>query len=214
MKSLRRLLSRRHAPAEDQRWVVIDTETTGLDPAHDALLAIGGVAVDATGVRASDSFEAVLRHTGSADRHNIALHGIGREAQQAGMPAAEALAAFAEWSGGAPRIAFHAAFDRAVIERAAKLAHVRLAAASWLDIAPLAAALATDPTLQDGRATLDAWLSAYDIPCDARHNAAGDALATAELLLRLRAQAARQGIATLPRLAQLARQGKWLGAAR
>lgn len=202
---------RARARHDAARWVVIDTETGGLDPAHDPLLAIGGVAVDADGVRAGDSFEIVLRHEGPADRHNVALHGIGREAQRAGTPCGEALRAFVEWAGSAPRVAFHADFDRAFIERAAREASMDLPRAPWLDLAPLAAALSHEAERNDRRTTLDQWLARYGIACDTRHNAASDALATAELLLRLRADAARQRASSLADLERIARHAKWLG---
>ncbi len=63
---------------------------------------------------------------------------------------------------------------------------------AWLDLAPLAAALAPDKQKKGG-GTLDDWLVAFGIECPVRHNAAADALATAELLLHLRARAAKQG---------------------
>jgi DNA polymerase-3 subunit epsilon len=205
------LLGRRGGPDAGGRWVVVDTETSGLDPARDALLAIGAVALDASGVRPGDSFEMVLRNTRKGERTNIALHGIGREAQRAGTPPADALRAFAAWAGACPRFAFHAPFDRAFVERAARNAAIALPRAAWIDVAPLAAAFATEAQRRDATAPLDDWLTAYGIECDARHNAASDAFATAELLLRIRAAAARQGATTPVALARLARQARWLG---
>jgi DNA polymerase III subunit epsilon len=206
-------LSRARTDAgNDARWIVIDTETTGLDPARDALLAIGGVAIDAHGVLPGDSFEILIRNTRHAERANIALHGIGREAQRAGTMPGDALAAFVAWADCAPCFAFHADFDRAFIERCARESGVRMPRREWIDVAPLAAALATDAPHRDRRTTLDEWLVVHGIACAARHNAASDAFATAELVLRLRAEAARQGAATLRALARLARQARWLGA--
>jgi len=63
MSIWRKVFSREAAaPADVGRWVVVDTETTGLDVARDTLIAIGGVAVDAEGVVPGDSFEVVLRN--------------------------------------------------------------------------------------------------------------------------------------------------------
>ncbi len=80
----------------------------------------------------------------------------------------------------------------------------------WLDLAPLAASLVPD-ALKRGGGSLDEWLAAFGIECPLRHNAAADALATAELLLRLRAIAARQGTHGFDAMARVARQRKWLG---
>lgn len=205
---LRRLLEqRRHAKA--MRWVVVDTETGGLDPDRDALLAIGGVAVDDAGILASDSFEVVVRHAGSLASSNVVVHGLGREAVASGVAPADALRALSAWVADAPCIGFHADFDRRVLSRAARLAAVPDVKGPWLDLEPLGAALAPD-VAREGTGALDDWLHAYGIACPARHNAASDAFAAAELLLRLRALAARHGSIGFDRLATLARQRRWL----
>ena len=81
---------------------------------------------------------------------------------------------------------------------------------AWLDLAPLAGALLPDTYRYGGR-SLDDWLAAFGIECVVRHNAAADALATAELLLRLRALAAKQGTRGFAALVKAAKQQKWLG---
>jgi DNA polymerase-3 subunit epsilon len=192
------------------RWVVVDTETSGLDVERDRLLAIGAVAVDDEGIRLSDSFETVVRNDGATDSANIVVHGIGRESQAAGTPAPQALEAFRAWADGAPLVGFHADFDCAVLRRAAQASGVAFDGAPWLDLAPLAAGLVPGAYRYGGN-TLDDWLAAFGIECTIRHNAAADALATAELLLRLRALAAKQGIRGFGALCKTARQQKWLG---
>lgn len=210
---LRGWLGRPAAEREDARWVVLDTETSGLDPQRDHLLAVGAVAVDAQGIRLGDSFEAVLQNPGVGAADNVVVHGIGHDAQRAGVPAATALAAFAAYIGDAPCIGFHVEFDRAVLARAFAAAGAGPLPARWLDLEPLAAALSTDPGAAQRR-SLDDWLGAFAIDVTERHNAAVDALATAELLLRLRALAAREGVRGVDGLAGLARQRRWLGPAR
>lgn len=203
-------LARWRKPAPDRRCVVVDTETAGLDPARDALLAIGAVAVDDAGVRIGDSFEASVQSESAPDVANVLVHGIGREAQRAGTPAGVALAAFDAYVAGAPCIGFHSEFDREVLARAAAAAGVRLARTAWLDAAELARAL--EPArYQRGIRSLDDWLAAFGVETTMRHTAAGDALATAELLLKLRALAARRGDRGFDALLRLARHRRWLG---
>ncbi|MBK7791883.1 MAG: 3'-5' exonuclease [Betaproteobacteria bacterium] len=209
LKNLLGRAGREPAVEEADRWVVVDTETSGLDPARDRLLGIGGVAVDRAGIRVADSFEIVLRGDAIGDAANIVVHGIGHGAQARGMPAAEALAAYRDWVAGAPLVGFHADFDRAVLRNAFAGAGIRVPDAPWLDLSPLAAALVPEAYRYGGRA-LDDWLAAFGIECTIRHNAAADALATAELLLRLRALAERQGARGYAGLCKVARQQKWL----
>ena len=195
------------------RWVVVDTETSGLDPQRDRLLAIGGVAVDDGAVVVDDSFEVVVQCDTTSDAKNVAVHGIGQVAQASGVPAVEAIGAFRDWAADAPRVGFHADFDRKVLRTAFASAGIEGDDCPWLDLAPLAAAL--QPDEQSRRdASLDDWLVAFGIECTFRHNAASDALATAELLLRLRALAAAQGTRGFDALVKASRQQKWLGNVR
>jgi DNA polymerase-3 subunit epsilon len=210
---LRRLprFGRFGAEPPGDRWVVVDTETSGLDPERDRLLAIGGVAVSAAGIEIDDSFEIVLKGDPSGDAANIVVHGIGHGAQARGVPVGAALAAFRDWAADAPRVGFHADFDRAVLRHAFARAGVSGHDAPWLDLAPLAAALVPEAyRYRYGGRSLDDWLAAFGIECTIRHNAAADAMATAELLLRLRAVAAKQGARGHSALLKVARQQKWL----
>jgi DNA polymerase-3 subunit epsilon len=201
--------------SDGTRWVVIDVETTGLDPARDRLLAIAGVAVHRRGERLAialgDSFELVVRRadadTAPVDKDNILLHGIGIGAQRAGAEPAQALQRFTDWAADAPRLGFHVAFDRAVIERAERAALGRASPALWVDIEPLAAL--TQPQVR-ARA-LDEWMAHFGITCLQRHQAAADTLATAELLLRLWPRLRAEGATDGPGLAKLAAARRWVG---
>jgi DNA polymerase-3 subunit epsilon len=205
-------LFRRAAPAG--RWLVLDTESSGLDPARDRLLAVAAVAVRPDGahllVQPGDSFEAVLRPDAApaVDKANILVHGIGVQAQQQGAPAAAALAALESFVAGAPLLGFHVGFDRALLDRAMRAALGRQLAGPWIDLADLAPVLRPDL-----RATaLDDWLAAFGITVAARHQAAADALATAELLQRLWPLARAQGVHDAAALAKLAAARRWITA--
>jgi DNA polymerase-3 subunit epsilon len=193
----------------DARCVVVDTETSGLDPQQDVLLAIGAVAIDDTGIDVDDSFEVVVRPAERVSRENVVVHGIGDASQRAGVPPREALAAFVSYVAGAPLVAFHASFDRAVLARALADTDLRTAPLQWLDAAHLAATLFPEEHKR-GRRALDDWLVHFAIDVSARHSAAGDALATAELVLRLRALAAAQGYRSHASLARFAQGYRWL----
>ena len=175
------------------RWVVIDCETTGLDPARDRLLSIGAVAVQAGRIELADSFHAVLRQETPSAAENMLIHGIGADAQRAGRPAPEVMWAFARYLGDGLPVAFHASFDAAVVRRAMPDAAAPAVRESWLDLARLAPALFPDRARS--HRSLDDWLQAFGIAAYARHDALGDAYATAQLLLVVLAEAERQRLA-------------------
>lgn len=202
---------RRSGQPEAARWLVVDVETSGLDPARDRLLAIAAIAVHVDwsrrrlAVAVGDSFEVVLRQEVPSTRDNILLHGIGVQRQREGVPASEALRAFAAFAGDAPLLAFHAAFDRALITR-----HVRSALGTtftnrWVDIEHLCAVSQPGVTAR----SLDDWMAHFGIRCALRHLAIADALAECDLLLRIWPQLAPQcaGWADLERLAS---HHRWL----
>lgn len=201
---------------DDTRWVVLDVEASGLDAARDRLLAIAAIAVHFDGpgpqIALGDSFEVVIRQPDEAaqpDKANILLHGIGVGAQRAGEVPETALAGFAAFAARSPLLAFHAAFDRTLIERGFRALAQAVPANPWLDLAPLAAVLHPEVEAH----ALDEWMAHFGITCAVRHQAAADTLATAELLLRLwpvlRRQAPAPGIRAAVRLA---RQQRWINA--
>ncbi len=202
--------------APEPRWVVLDVETSGLDAHRARLLAIAALGVHREGRRwqivPADSFEVVLRHSpqeaGAPDRDNILLHGIGVGAQREGVAREEALRRFAAFVADAPLVAFHAAFDRTMIERACRAEGLPVPANPWLDLEPLAGVLMPQVRAR----SLDEWMAALDIRCAARHEAAADTLATAELLLRLSPRLnAEIGDAGFAAAQRLAAQRRWVG---
>lgn len=212
---------RRTEPAETgagERWLVLDVESSGLDPQRDDLLSIAAVALRQDGPRLhimlGDSFEVTLRRSVDiADKANVLVHGIGVGAQRTGTPPEEALRAFAMFAGDAPLIGYHSAFDRTLIERAQRSARLPVMRNPWLDLAELAPVLCPTAAHEPPRRALDDWLAHFAIPCVARHQAAADALATGELLLRLWPAACAQGAARgFKPLAGLAAARRWLPA--
>jgi DNA polymerase-3 subunit epsilon len=199
--------------AESSRWLVLDVESSGLDPSSDRLLAVAAVAVHLVdgrvGIDLADSFEAVLQQPAALeapDKPNILVHGIGVGAQAAGRDPAAALTAFETFAGPAPLLGYHSAFDRRLIDRAMQGKLGRRLSNPWLDIADVAVVL--HPGVR-ARA-LDDWLGHFGIECLQRHQAAADTLATAELLLRLWPAARAEGVKNFAGLARLASRRRWL----
>jgi len=197
---------RHDGDAEARRWIVVDTETTGLDPDRDPMLSIGAVAVCDGRICLGDSFELLVQSDAPPDPANVIVHGIGRTARESATPVAEAMRQWRAWRAGAPAVGFHAEFDRRVLRAAILRANLEPDRRPWLDLAHLAPALCqgASPSLR----SLDDWLEHLQIPMHERHSAGADALATAQLLLRLLPLAARQQLQTLPQLRSLSR--RWL----
>ena len=187
----------RRTPLSQARWVVIDCETSGLDPRRDRLLSVGAIRVSSDRIELGEAFSARVRSPVASGAENILVHGIGGDAQLTAPPPGEVMPQLARFVEGCIPVAFHAWFDREVLQRAG----LRIAP-RWLDLEPLAHALFPDKKLR----TLDEWIGAFGIEPAARHDALLDALASAELLLALLAQARSARMQTVEDL--LAAAGK------
>ena len=198
---------RRHA---DVRYVVMDSETSGLDLARDHLIALGAVAIERGRVAIGDAFVAVLRQHAASAETNILIHGIGGTAQRGGRDPAEALIAFLEYAGKDPLVAWRADFDRAVLVRACREILGIDPRLRWIDLAWLLPALFRGTPCD----SLDEWLVHFGIDAAARHDAIGDAWATAQLALVAFDAAARAGMKTPGDLVAMQKAQAWLGTRR
>ncbi len=199
-----------HRSTPPSRWCVIDAETSGLNPVHDELIALAGVAVQVHEADAcitpDDSLEILLKPAQLSEHENILVHGIGRGAQSQALPLTQGLHQFFDWVGDSPCVGFHSPFDRAFIEKAARQQQMPPPPGPWLDLAQLAPAVGDAPSLR----TLDDWLEHYEITLEDRHSAAADAYATAMLLLVLVQAARRHGNRGFHALVSAARAGRFM----
>ena len=178
-------------PLEDASFVVVDVETTGLDSVRDELLSIGLVPVGPQGIDIGGMREIFLHHESEViDKENLVIHGITPTESARGRAADDALREFVKYVEGKWLVAFHADFDRSVLTRATNKHLGASLANPFLDLAWLLPALF--PESAHSLRTLDDWLGRFGIAAPARHRAAADALATAELLLVALAEARRR----------------------
>jgi DNA polymerase-3 subunit epsilon len=189
-------------------FIVVDTETSGLNVRHDRLLSIGACKVRYGGVVAiGESFYREVRQEEASDHANILVHGIGRQAQLAGEREADALSAFLEFAGKHPLAAFNAPFDAEFLQ-AAMLNYLGVRfRPHWVDLAELPKAMFPTPSLD--LKTLDDWLGFFGIEPFERHNALADAYATAQLFMIMLAKARHEGYSTLRSLKRAERYHHW-----
>lgn len=170
------------------RWVVLDTETTGLNIRHDRIISIAAVAMhiepDLTDahIPLADTFEAIIHQDHpKAKKDNILIHHIGVDAQGRGHTERDVLTWFLSWVGDSPIFAYHAPFDKAMLARALKESGLPDMNNSWVDVQPLA----NWATRQTHPLGLDECATRFNLESIARHSAASDTFVTAELLMRL-----------------------------
>lgn len=181
---------------DSQPLVVFDLETTGLDIHKDTVLASGAVRLEQLAIALGKPHEAIFKADVSLKADSQLIHGLTLADLDAGQDPRLALLELLEYGQDAIWLAYHAAFDHIMLERAAK---------HWLglgperlprpyDIAHIAAMLFPCHTVP--HAGLDHWIQTFALDMPARHHAAADAFATAQVGMIVLHEAQRQGYAT------------------
>lgn len=184
----------------DARLIVLDLETTGLNAAKDEVIAIGAVAIRGGTIPLEDQFDLILRRPELDIRETVLIHGIGPEALTQGHETEDALLHLLEWMNGDPILAYHSAFDQRFLEKTLKAQLGYTQSHTWMDVANILPTFF--PDARTGGKGLDHWADYFGLEVSARHHAAADALATAELTLIALNKAKKEGVKTLLNLSE------------
>ncbi|AZT85812.1 3'-5' exonuclease [Marinobacter sp. NP-4(2019)] len=180
------------------RLIVLDLETTGLNPGKDQVIAIGAVAISGMVIRLDDQFDLILRRPELDISETVLIHGIGPEALTQGHETEDALLHLLEWMDGDPILAYHTPFDQRFLERTLRQSLAYNRSHTWIDVAELLPAMF--PDAKTGGRGLDNWADFFNLEVSERHHAAADALVTAELTLIALNKAQKNGVSTLSEL--------------
>ena len=121
--------------------MAIDTETTGLDPHHDVLVALAAIPFRDGEPHVEDGYTRLVNPGRPIPHAATAIHGIADGDVRDAPPPALALPPFLALCAERPVVAHTAAFDLAIVKRAASAAGLGVVAGPVLDIGALAHAL-------------------------------------------------------------------------
>lgn len=187
----------------DERWVILDTETSGLVPARDHLLSLAAVTLEAASLPLAGQWYATLTSPDAAIADSVLIHRLTPGLLAGGMPVEAGLETLARFVGDAPVLAFHHGHDRAFLRSALLRAGYPELPWRWWEVGDVLA-LAW-PDLDPAPKTLDDWLAVLNVRVDERHHALEDARATGLLLLKALPRLMARGITTRQALAQAIR---------
>ncbi len=179
----------------EQRMVVLDLETSGLNTNKDLVLSIGAVVIEHGAIQLGEQFECTLQRAAQPHNQSVLIHGLGPSAIAAGCEPVEGLLDCMAFIGASPVLGFHAPFDQRMLSRALKHSLSYTLQNPFIDLADLAPLLYPDSGIRKGG--LDDWLQHCGLHIVQRHNAGADALVTAELALMLFSRARQQGLPSL-----------------
>ena len=166
---------------ENTRFVVFDTETTGLDISKDRILSIGAICIFNNNIDVADSFEIYLKQD-QFKSESVEIHGILKEGKLTKLCEAEAIEYFIAYIGDSVLVAHHTAFDIEMINAALKRLGLPKLKNKTIDTGILYKKL---DGKKDAHFNLDVLSKEFNIPKHDRHTAAGDAFITALLFLKI-----------------------------
>ena len=174
-------------PSAEVRFVVLDTETTGLDPRRDKIISIGALSVINGQMRLDDSFEVLLKV--SYNNTSVTVHGITHDEAVGGMEEPEALLLFLDYLRDGVIVGHHIGHDIEVLNVACEKHFDLTLSNRSLDTMDLTLHLDDDGAFpnrpKDAGYSLDALCEMFGVAPHDRHTAGGDAFLTALVFLRL-----------------------------
>ena len=169
---------------KSSRYVVLSTETSGLNTDKDVILSIGSFAVIDNSIIIGDSFEAVLLqykffHDNGLSNEFL----VESKMKKLGEP--DAIKAFIDFIGNSTLVGHHIDFDVEMINAALVRLDCWRLKNEALDIDVMHRKL---NDINDKQFSLEELCTAYNIPKSDRNSAAEDAYKTALLFLKLKSR--------------------------
>ncbi|MFH1034399.1 MAG: 3'-5' exonuclease [Pseudomonadota bacterium] len=196
-------------PALGCSFVILDLETTGLDPLTDRVVSVGAVRLREGRVRLGDRFGELVNPGRDIPPQAIKVHGIKPDMLTHARHAGLVFQDFLAFLGRDILVAHYAPFDLHFINRTMHGLYGFPLQNLVLDTVLLCQGviLPSDPygvRERSRQCNLDSLARRYGLPQEGRHTALGDALLTAMVFQRLLGQMDRRGRTSLRLLLSLA----------
>ena len=189
--------------ATDVPFLVVDFETTGLDPRRSEILSIGHVPIRALALRLGERAHVPVRPTRPIPPASAVVHGITDDRARQGLPLAEALPGLLRALAGHVLVAHHAPLESGLLDGACRALYGHPFVGVVVDTLALERRSfeRRGQPERPGTLRLAALRERYHLPRYRAHDALIDAVAAAELLL---AQIAYRSDRRPPTLGELA----------
>jgi len=187
-------------PGAWQRFVAVDVETTGTDPARDQIIEIAVIVFERDGI--VEEYSTMIKPTRPVSLDIMRLTGITEEDLATGIPIGEAMPEVTRLIGSLPVVGHSVTFDIQFLQaEGLKLANRQL------DTYQLASSLLPDlPNYSLGAV---ARALGVELTAEDRHRAAGDSLATAQSFIKMLKRLEQYDSSTLTQVAENATLAGW-----
>ena len=194
----------RSTPLDLLAAMVVDCETTGLDPSRDRVVSIGAVRIHGTRVFAHANLDTLIDPGTAIPRKSTVIHGID-DAMVSGAPDIEfGLALLKDLGSDCVIVGHNIGFDLGILAAESARSGTDWSPTISLDTGHIVAVLEPDLRSLD----LDTICEHFGVAVGGRHTALGDALSAAELFTRMIPLLQDRGVMTLGDALVLARRAR------
>ena len=174
-------------PYEGDEWVVLDTETTGLDPKKDAILSIGAVIVKGNKILMNRPFERLIRPEGPISEESIKIHHLRACDLEHAQGSETVIREMLAYIGNRPIVGYYIGFDHAILSRYVKqLIGIPLPNPTVELSSMYYRRYRKSSSYEFVDIKFDTILEALSLPRLGKHDALNDALMSALIYLKLR----------------------------
>lgn len=191
-------------PISKAKFVVLDVESNGLDPQKDKILSIGAVTIFDNQINISNSLELFIEQS-EFSSEAVLIHGILKNGNLEKISEEEAMKTLVKFIGNKIIVGHSIIFDISIINKTLKKYVDDKLQNKYLDTVNLYKRLKGGDYKDGSPTSLDVLSEQFKIPKSDRHNAAGDAMITAILFLKIISRLKQRGVNTLGDLIKVKR---------
>lgn len=187
-------------PLDAVEFVVIDTETTGLDHRRDRVISFGAVRVRGREIHLREAVDWRVRAPKPSPPESIEIHGLLNQSLEGGMDEATFVERLVGFVGQAVIVGYRPGFDLAVLNRVVREQTGGRLTNPTLDVFTLGMRVdypIKPPFVNPEPYRFDALVARFHIETPGRHTAIGDAYTTGILFVKLLERLRVQGVGTL-----------------
>ncbi|MBF0390122.1 MAG: hypothetical protein HQK71_08485 [Desulfamplus sp.] len=185
-------------------YTVVDTETTGLDPLTDEIIAVAAVRIVNGKLLKNEIFNTLVNPKRAISEESIKIHGIRPEMVEGHPTIGKILPILHKFAENTVLVGHNIAFDMRMFQVKEHLSNVQFTQ-PILDTLLLSAVIHPSHRYHN----LEEISERLGITIKGRHTALGDSFAAAEILLKMVPLLARNGILTLKDAIEASRKTKY-----
>ncbi|NNF34085.1 MAG: 3'-5' exonuclease [Saprospiraceae bacterium] len=184
----------KNCPIDQLTFVVLDTETSGLDISKDTILSVAAVKITNGEIIIHDRLECYIKDGSYSPDQSIEVHGITRNQIKEGYVLKQAIRQLIDFIGNAIIVGHHIAFDVKMIDKYVQKQMGCHLKNRTLDTSSLNHRLENNIHEPVKPISLDRLAVNYGVPLGKRHTAAADTFITATIFLKMLNRLKKRGV--------------------